>query len=40
MPKPEEYSERTLQVLGWSLRVVTYRLGRSEEHTSELQSQR
>ena len=27
MPKPEEYSERTMQLAGWPIRVVTYRLG-------------
>jgi hypothetical protein len=27
MPKPEEYSERTQQLAGWPIRLVTYRLG-------------
>ena len=27
MPKPEEYSERTQQLAGWEIRIVTYRLG-------------
>lgn len=27
MPKPEEYSERTQQLVGWEIRIVTYRLG-------------
>jgi len=27
MPKPEDYSERTMQLAGWPIRIVTYRLG-------------
>ena len=27
MPKPEEYSERKIQLAGWPANVVTYRLG-------------
>ena len=27
MPKPEEYSERTQELVGWPIRIVTYRLG-------------
>lgn len=27
MPKPEEYSERTMTLVGWPIRIVTYRLG-------------
>ena len=27
MPKPEEYSERKIQLAGWPITVVTYRLG-------------
>jgi hypothetical protein len=26
MPKPEDYSERTEQLAGWPIRIVTYRL--------------
>lgn len=26
MPKPEDYSERTLELGGWPIRIVTYRL--------------
>ena len=26
MPKPEDYSERTQQLAGWPVRIVTYRL--------------
>ena len=27
MPKPEDYSERKTQVAGWSVTIVSYRLG-------------
>ena len=27
MPKPEEYSQRTTQLAGWTVSIVTYRLG-------------
>ena len=27
MPKPEEYSERKLQLAGWPVTIVTFRLG-------------
>ena len=27
MPKPEDYSERKIQLAGWPANVVTYRLG-------------
>ena len=27
MPKPEDYSERTTQLAGWPIHIVTYRLG-------------
>ena len=27
MPKPEDYSERTMQLAGWPVTIVTYRLG-------------
>ena len=27
MPKPEEYAERTTQLAGWNVRIVTYKLG-------------
>ena len=27
MPKPEDYSERKTQLAGWSVTIVTYRLG-------------
>ncbi len=27
MPKPEEYSERTTQIAGWTVSIVTYKLG-------------
>ena len=27
MPKPEEYTERTTQIAGWTVSIVTYKLG-------------
>ena len=27
MPKPEEYSERKTQIAGWTVSIVTYKLG-------------
>ena len=27
MPKPEEYAERTTQIAGWTVSIVTYKLG-------------
>ena len=27
MPKPEEYSEKKTQIVGWPVTIVTYRLG-------------
>ena len=27
MPKPEDYSERTMELSSWKVRVVTYKLG-------------
>ena len=27
MPKPEEYTERATQIAGWTVSIVTYRLG-------------
>ena len=27
MAKPEDYSERTMTLAGWPIRIVTYRLG-------------
>ena len=27
MPKPEEYSERKIQLAGWPVTIVTFRLG-------------
>ena len=27
MPKPEDYSERNIQLAGWPIHIVTYRLG-------------
>ena len=33
MPKPEEYSERKDQLAGWSITIVTYRLGQTYHTT-------
>ena len=33
MPKPEDYSERKTQLAGWSITIVTFRLG-SMYHTT------
>ena len=33
MPKPEDYSERKTQLAGWSVTIVSYRLG-SVYHTT------
>ena len=33
MPKPEDYSERSTQLAGWPIHVITYRLG-STYHTT------
>ena len=33
MPKPEDYSQRTTQLAGWPITIVTYRLG-STYHTT------
>ena len=27
MPKPEEYTERKMQIAGWTVSIVTYKLG-------------
>ena len=27
MPKPEDYSERKMQLAGWPVTIITYRLG-------------
>ena len=33
MPKPEDYSERKIQLAGWPVTIVTYKLG-SVYHTT------
>jgi len=33
MPKPEDYSERTDQLAGWPITIVSYRLGQTYHTT-------
>lgn len=33
MPKPEDYSQRTMELAGWPVTIITYRLG-STYHTT------